>query len=494
MLFDTGFTTIHVQPRSGILALFLCLLFQIAQGQGFAVSQQSNCAMARAGTGVAYSCGDASGVFYNPATVGEHSETGDFVLTIGLDGGFQNRGFDADYASFDDLREFPNTGANNDQRRLSPTFPHVYASYQATPKLTAGIGAYAPYSLHTRWPEAWHGAFDGDDTMIRAFYIQPTVAYEITDRIRIGGGPIFGTSDVEFSRLLDLSPQPVRSPDLPTGTTYGSVGIPFHTPFADAAFEATGETAWGGHIGATVRVTDFLQVGARYLLPMTFAYDGEARFAQVPTGIVLPAENSVTGVETLVDDLVRDRFADGGTFVKQAMETTIEFPAQFAAGVVYTTAIADNTFRILADYQWTGWSRLNEITLQFDRLSDEVRPLRYTNTSTLRLGVEYAEGLRAGYSFSTMAVPDETATPFFPGGDQHRATLGYSVFLTEFLSIDGAIQYTFLGERRGNLRSPLSSKKGSGPGFMGGTFGGLSTFENERAIGFGAGLTVSLHL
>lgn len=444
-------------------------------GQGFSVYEQGTCAMGRAETGVAKPCDDASGIFYNPAAL---AGTDGLTLSGGLTVVAAGGDFTDDYTR----RE---TEIQNDPIPV----PHLFAAYGVTPDLAVGLGVYVPYGLETVWPADWEGAFEGYDNGVQAFYIQPTVAYRITDRITVGGGPIVGISNVALSQRLDLSQQSAAGLGLPQGSTFGAIGVPFHTAFADAELEATGATAFGGHVGVTADLTDRLHVGARFMLPMTFDYEGDAVFTQVETGLVIPANFGPVPAGTPVDAIVEPQFDEtDGALRDQDVETSIELPMSFVAGVAYD---ATEKLTLLADYQFTGWSSFDQIVLEFENDDlNSVREENYEGTHALRFGAEYVASdlltVRAGYLYNTSAAPDETVTPLLPESDRNHVTLGVSVRPVDALEIAVAYQRLMQNDRRGRVRDTI-------PGETDPTAEQL----NSGLYSFGAnlfGTTLTLHL
>ena len=426
--------------------------------------------MSRAETGVAKPCDDGSALFYNPAAIVDSDGlTISGGLTVVAAGG-----------DFTDDRTGQETEIQNDPIPV----PHLFATYGVNPDLAVGLGVFVPYGLETKWPETWDGAFEGYDNGLEAFYIQPTIAYQLTDRIQVGGGPIIGISNVELNQRLDLSQQAVPSPAVPQGTTFGNLGIPFHTAFADVNLEGTGATAFGGHVGLTVQVTDRLRFGTRYMLPMSFEYDGEAAFTPVETGLTLPPDNPLTGTATPVDAVVAGQFESDGSLADQDVQTEIEVPAQFVAGLAFD---ATDRLTLLADYQWSGWSSFDEIVLEFDRIGESVREENYQNTSAFRFGAEYvvseAFTVRTGYLFNQTAAPDETVTPLLPENDRNHVTVGVGWQPTQTFEINLAYQYLNQNDRRGRTRELRE--------------GETAADVNSGLYSFGAnlfGATLTLHL
>src|SRR6266576_3937708 len=146
---------------AGAASLVAAPLHPLA-GQGFGVYEHNTCAMGRAGVTAARPCADGSAIYFSPAGLagltGTHISAG--VTLIGAQGNFT----DDFLANRSDLKN-----------HLIPV-PNIYVTRALSPKVTAGLGLYAPYGLETKWDSAnFPGRFLGYNTNIRSIYIQPTI-------------------------------------------------------------------------------------------------------------------------------------------------------------------------------------------------------------------------------------------------------------------------------------------------------------------------------
>jgi long-chain fatty acid transport protein len=430
-----------------LLAGFPALL----SAQGFGIFEQNTCAMGRAGTAAAAPCPDGSAIFFNPAGLaglpGGHVSLG--VTLIRVKGGYT-----------DDI--FQETTDLNDP--LLPV-PQAYVSYAVTPKLGVGVGLFAPYGLQTRWPLTFDGRFSGYDNILKTFYVQPTIAYQVTPGLKLGAGLDIVHGSVELHQQVDLSQTLVPVAGLPPGTTFGAFGIPYGTAFADANLQAS-KTAMGGHFGAIVDVNDRLSIGAHYLMKVKLDYAGTARFTQVNTGIIIPADITIPGLPpipagTQLDAFLRSLgvFSTGGVLADQTVTTSISNPDMLVLGVAYK--LKEN-LTVLADYQWTHWSTFEVLDLTFAPTTALNRTLyeSYKSTSGIRLGAEYVvevvEDLpwtfRGGYLYHQGAAPPQTVTALLPEGARNEVTVGLGVKFAERLTGDFAYQYIRQNDRRGRTR------------------------------------------
>lgn len=441
-------------PGPHVLAVLVLMLGLLAfapnraAAQGFGVFEQGTCVMGRAGATVAETCDDGSSMYFNPAgLVGDPGWTVSGGATLIFVGG--------DFTS-DRTRE--TTDIENDPIPV----PHLYARYGINERWAAGVGVFVPYGLGTEWPDTgWDGRFLGYSNHLQSIYVQPTLAYQLTDRISVGAGLDIVIGAVELNQHQDLSQQTVPSDQLPPGTTFGALGIPFHTAFADVKLDAGGATGIGGNFGVQVQATDWLRLGARYTLPVTLNYEGEATFTQLQTGLTLPPNNPL-GLPggTPVDALVAPQFESGGLLVDQDVETEITMPGQLLAGV---SVQATPKLKLMADYQWTQWSSFDVLPIDFENDALDTEQIEnYNNTHALRLGAEYeindAWTARAGLLTHGPAAPDETVTPLLPEGYRNEPTLGFGWRPSELFEVNVAYQYIAQNDRRGRVRDALAGE------------------------------------
>jgi len=441
----------HLSPRLRALSLILSVLMvaefwgpSLVQGQGFGVYEQGTCLMGRAGAGVAETCNDGSAIYFNPAgLIGDPGWTVSGGATlISVSGNF----------TADRTGEI--TELSNDPIPV----PHLFARYGINDRWAAGVGLFVPYGLGTEWPEDFEGRFLGYDNSLQSIYIQPTVAYQLTDRISIGAGLDIVIGSVELNQHLDLAQQTVPSDQVPDGTTFGALGLPFHTAFADLQLDAGGATGIGGNVGIQVEATDWLQFGTRYTLPVKLNYEGDATFTQLQTGLVLPPNNPL-GVPggTPVDAVVASQFESGGLLVNQGVKTEITMPGQFLVGA---SVQATPQLKVLADYQWTQWSTFDVLPIDFENDALDTDQIEnYNDTHGLRLGLEYAVNeawtVRAGILTHGPAAPDETVTPLLPEGYRNEPTVGFGWKPSSLFEVNVAYQYIAQNDRRGRVRDVL---------------------------------------
>lgn len=424
-----------------VLVLGASVIPGTAGAQGFGVYEQGACVMGRAGTGVASPCADGSTIFFNPANV---ANTPDVVSAGGTlilpRGGFTN-----------DL-----TGLRSDMLDKARPVPNVYLvtgrSFSGrVDRVAVGVGLFAPYGLTTEWPASSEARFLGYRSDIRAVYVQPTAAIRVAHRLTIGAGLDVNFAHLELRQRVDLSSQLLPpSPGLPPGATFASLGVPTGTDFADADLSAN-KVHLGFHVGIGVKLSDWLDLGARYLARQTVGFDdGKVRIEQVPTGLVVPADLPGIPAGTPFDLLVASQFTGAGLLTNQAASTTIRLPDQLVGGIAIRPL---PRLTLLTDVQYTHWKLFDSVAISFEKLPPEVLHQDNHDVWDFRVGGEFAASpaltLRAGWYVHNGAAADYAVVPNLPEGDRSSFTLGLGTRIGRGVRIDAAYQYINQGDRRG---------------------------------------------
>ncbi len=419
-----------------------------AVAQGFSVNEHGSCVMARGGTGVASPCSDGSTILFNPSgiagTSGITFSAG--VTPIGAYGSFT-----------DDLTQT----ANDLQNSIVPV-PHAYLVYGVNENLAVGFGFFVPYGLGSKWENTFEGRFNGYDNDLQSMYFQPTIAFQPNDMLRIGAGLNYVRGKVKLTQRVDLSEFEVQE-----NVTFGMLGIPFHTDFANGALDAGGASGWGGNFGITVQPVDGISFGVRYMMKVKLEYAGEVEFESIPTGIILPPQNPLSIALGLnpanplpLDNVLaaNNLFDAGGPLADQAVTTAITMPAQLVAGVALD--VTPNV-KFLFDWQHIDWTVFDTLKVDFASEATPDRELAedYQATNGFRFGLDIAASdalsLRGGYLYHKGAAPPQNVTPLLPEGARNEFTVGFGYRLGGSASVDVAYQYLKQNDRRGRVREPL---------------------------------------
>ena len=422
-----------------------------AATQGFGVYEHGSCMMGRAGAGIAAPCDDGSGIFFNPA--GLTGRRG-FTLSAGITGIKAFGGFTDDFSG-------TKTSLTNG---IIPV-PHLYLTYGINERLTAGVGMFVPYGLGTVWPETFEGRFNGYDNDLSTIYVQPTVAFRPHPMLAIGGGVDLLFGRVKLTQRVDLSAQPV--PGAPTGTTFGNLGIPFHTDMASAALDGNGSGV-GGHVGILIEPNDRIAFGARYLMQAKVDYTGTVDFTQIPTNITLPPNNPLSialGLDPAnplpLDIVLSTALAANQPLADGNVTTSITMPAQIVAGMAVRPT---STLLLLLDWQMVRWSAFDTLTVAFSNAGTPAIALAedFEDTHGIRAAFEWMTSpklaLRSGFIWHQAAAPDQTVTPLLPEGERNEVVFGIGYALSQRLHVDAAYQFLRQQKRRGRVQdAPINT-------------------------------------
>ncbi len=421
--------------------------FRPLAGQGFGVYEHNTCAMGRAGVTAARPCADGSAIYFSPAGLaglsGTHISAG--VTLIGAQGNFTD--------------DFLNT--QSDLKNPLIPVPNLYITRAVSPKVTAGIGVFAPYGLETKWdPNTFSGRFLGYNTNIRSIYIQPTIGYQVSPKLKFGIGVAYITSHLKLRQRADLSTQLVPPAlaalfpaPLPPGTTFAMLGVPTGTDFADATLEANG-SGFAVNFGAILQVNDKLSIGGHWLTRKQIKYDGTAAFVPESTHLFLPQAIGPLPAGYPVDALLATEFASGGPLSNGPVSTSIIMPPQGTLGFAYKL---NDAWSVMADYQYVVWGWFNDVDINFANAGTPDLALHPQNKDThgFRFGTEYQYNskvqLRGGYLHHGSASPPQFVTPLLPEGPRNEFTVGAGLALSSHWHADLAYQFIKQNDRRGTV-------------------------------------------
>jgi long-chain fatty acid transport protein len=402
--------------------------------QGFGVYEQGACALGRGGASVAAPCPDASSVFFNPAGLSfDKRQLSLGAAVIGPKGDFTNN----------------TTNAVSALKKAWYPVPNVYFSTPVGKRLAAGIGVFAPYGLTSEWPTTAEGRYLGYKSVVQGVYIQPTLAWRVSDQLSVGLGADITYLNVQLRQRVDLSVQKITG----TALTFANLGVKSDTDFADINLKGNALSV-GAHLGVLYQASDRVTLGARVMLGQKIKVnDGTIETAQIATPYVLPIPLSASlPAGTPIDALVKPLFAAGGRLSNQSASTSIPMPLQAVAGFAYQ---ATPSVKLLADYQFVQWSKFAELPINGQYLQSTVIE-NYKDTHGLRVGTEISLGdrtvARAGLDVHTAAAPDETVTPNLPEGARQELTLGIGRQLTPHLRLDAAYLRMRQPERAGRSK------------------------------------------
>ncbi len=311
--------------------------------------------------------------------------------------------------------QFTPTGgtAQGQKTTLSPP-PHVFAVYKPAPELALGVGLYTPFGARSRWVDDFVGRFRSRESALAAYYINPTIAYQLHESIRIGAGLDVVRSTVELKRALGF----VESE--------GEIHL--------------GGSAWGVGYNLGVQAVILpkeLTIGLHYRSAVSTTFKGSADFQNIPAEF-------------------QSRLED------QRVEADVTFPSTISLGL---SATPFERLTLAFDAQFVDWYSFKELSVEFPDSPELNNPLKKSWRGKLKyhLGAEYGMTpdlqVRVGFVVDLSPSPAETLTPDLPDADRYKISVG-------------------AGYKMGNLRADaayqlvlLADTESSAPG-MDGTYSG----------------------
>ncbi len=425
----------------GVLAAIMVTTLPCAPAfsAGFQLIEQNGSGLGNAYAGQAAGVRDASAVFFNPAALtripGRQAVLA--VNPIGLSATFEDRGSTGPYApGF----EFPlglTSGDGGDAGGWVPV-PGGYFSWQVADTVWVGLGANVPFGLTTDWEQGFVGRFHALKSEVKSVNINPTVAFAVGSRVSLGFGASYQKLQATLSQQVHYGGISFASAASAGGPAaagaiaaqLGPVGLA-----REGRVTVEGDDwAWGFNAGALVELSDAVRLGLAYRSKVKHELEGEATFLDAPSF-------ATTGPVGPIGAALNQAFASG------PVSTTMELPDTLSVALAYE----GGGFDILADWTWTGWSSVQDLTVVRDgggELSSV--PLAFEDGWRAGLGGNVALGemwkLRLGTAFDRTPVQASFRTPRLPDEDRIWLAAGIEWKISGKSSIDLGYAHLFIKE------------------------------------------------
>ena len=407
-------------------ALALAVLGTLFVGQaaasGFQLREQSvkNLGKSNAGSAVGK---DAATVSLNPAAM-TNLTTNTFqadVTVIDLTAEFNGGG------SVLGVPQAPLAGGNGGDPgdpTVVPNMSAVFPMKGALEGLTLGASIGAPFGLATEYEDGWVGRYRALNSDVTAIDLTLSAAFKASDGVSIGFGLVYERAEAILSKAIDFGTA-ICASAAPGGAACFNPAFPIKPQQQDGHFEVSGDSTSIGYIvGAQIAPNDRLAIGVSHRSEIKHDLEGTLDF-DVPA-----AAAAVLGSARMA------AYSDGEGGAR------LVTPAITTVSIKY--GFTDN-FRVLADYQSTGWSSLHDVTITRDNgtvVGSE--PFEWEDTDFYSLGAEFdlsdAFTLRGGIGKDESPTNDTHRTPRLPDNDRTLYSIGATWNMSENMSIDAAYQ------------------------------------------------------
>lgn len=379
-----------------ILIPIALLVSTTAFAGGFRVSLQGVKQLAMAHTSA--HAGDASIAFFNPAGMS-------FIpnkLSV-VAGGF----------GVMSKITYQNTNTGEQYATQNPLGTPIYAAiaYKATEKISVGLSLTTPFGSTIDWPSNWTGNEIVDKMELKSFFIQPSISVKLADWVSVGASYIHARGSVNWDRALNKF--------------NGSMNIKDN--------EAKGH---GFGLGFYFRPNDRLDVSIAYRSPVDMKADnGVVSFKTSPALFPLVG----------LDANGQDKF-----------KASLPLVEEYTVGATYKIS---PKWLVSADFNYTGWSKYDVLTLDFEKAqignqTDKtilVSPKNFKNTTTWRVGTQYQFNDfiagRLGFYHDPSPYEDNGFIPETPSFDNNVITGGIGLSFNK-INIDISGGYAFMKSRK----------------------------------------------
>ena len=396
----------------------------LAQASGFALIENGGSGQGNAYAGAAAHSIDASTIYFNPAGMmrldGDHlTLAGHFIKP---NSEFSNQGSTSAAA----LNSTPLSGSDDDGG-FNAIVPNLYWTKGIDERTRFGLGVQTTFGLATKYDDDWVGRYHGVESDLKTININPSMAYQVNDRLALGGGINFLFGHIVFTNAIDFgaicAAQGLASASCSPQQTDG---------FADLEGDNLSDPAFGFNFGLQYMISDQTTFGLSYRSEVDLDLEGEADFT-VPSAAAF--------------------VMSGGLFLDSDIKAGVTLPASLALSVAHKV----DSFTWLADITWTGWSSFDELRINYE---NDAQPASVTtedwdDTFRYSIGFDYQYSgnmiLRSGIAVDETPVPSaERRTPRLPGDTRTWLSFGLTYNWNDDLTVDVGYSHLFIDDTKIN--------------------------------------------
>lgn len=406
-------------------------LHQSAQGLGTAYAVN--------GAGIT----DISAMFSNPASLarfpGSWSSTGTSLILPR--NSFENLSGTAPFTGT------PLTGIPTVPKQFLDTTvgSAAYVSRQLTEDVFLGLAFTVPWATKSNYPDGAVSRYTAVDTTLRAYSVNPVIAYRINNAFSIGGGPNLQYYTSDFSVMVDA-----------TGGAAPAFGTDLKSTIKGS------DLGFGFTLGGEYQITPATRIGLSYRSAVVHEFDGKMKLTSDNAGA----------------------FGLFATNVFNATGVTLSGPTANVTYKINTPGIASLGVSHKLDDQWEvygnasliQWSRFKSTRIIYDNgLPDTVVDNNWNDSWYLAVGAGYQITpelqLRTGIAYDWTPTPVSVRNPRAPNGDRVYVGAGFTYQVNEALKLDFAYGHCFFED------APIAL--GGGNNTPRGTLNGVSKIDAD---------------
>jgi long-chain fatty acid transport protein len=420
---------------TALSSLALATLAGHAHAAAFGLQEQSASGLGNAFAGGAASTEDASAMWSNAAALSAFGTpqvvVGVHLITPTIK--FSNA--NSQSAAFQPL------GGNGGDAGSTVVVPNLYVAVPINHDWSFGVSVNSPFGLIDEYNDSWIGRFQGIKSDVKTINVNPAVAWRVNDQLSLGVGVNWQHIDATFTSLVNYSGAIAQAAGgaaqqglIPPSLVPAIVGA---TPGLTSKSTVDGsDSAWGWNVGLMWRVNPDTRVGASYRSDIKYKVTGNVGFdnpnVTVPDPLAPVVGQLTAGINSTA-------LFNGG------VTSDITLPA--IANVSFFQALNDR-WDIMADVQYTGWSKLQNLT--FVRTTGSVlqsTPENFDDAYRVSVGANYkyndAWKFRMGLAWDQTPVNSTDITVRLPDSDRYWIAGGARWTYSKALAFDFGATYIF---------------------------------------------------
>jgi len=347
----------------------------LAFSQGSQVNTQSQKAVGMAGAGSALFI-DETSILYNPGALVKMENN---AISLGASAIMYRSAF----------QEKGSSEVHHTRFQISPPVSLFAAFGPKDSWWKAGIGIYTPYGGSVDWGKEWPGRYSLTNLSMRAFYIQPTLSFKITDQFSVGGGFVYNVGIVDLGRALPV---------------FGSDG-----KAGQADLSGTG-TGMGYNLGVHYNLADEFAISLNYRSKVITKLEGGDATFDVPASLA-------------------------ANFPNGKFDAELPLPASFNVGIAFPVS---EKVKTAIDASFIDYSIYKELVFDYENNTPTLQDTRsvknYQNAFSAKIGFNYEATdkleLRAGTGYVYTPVQPKYVYPETPDNNRMMAAAGLTYKFT----------------------------------------------------------------
>lgn len=382
------------RPTKSIIALSVSSLFMVesALAAGFYLNEHSANGLGRAFAGQAVLAENATVLYSNPAAMSLLEKESVSLFVSYVDPGIDSEGT----MTLSNQGQTMTLDASQEGVAGSAIIPAAFYVKPINDKLTAGIGIYSNYGLASDYDDSFNALHFSDRAEIKSVNINPSIAYEVSDRLSLGLGLNLVHAEAELSTTVP-------------GVISAAVGgmVPAGAKIARVEGD---DWSYGWNLGVHWTPVDSTQVGFSYRSEVDLTLSGEMQ-------------------------------SDVVAVYNQAGSVDIDLPAVAELAVNHDL---NEQLSIQASVNWFGWSSFDVLEANLENGIDVLlKEENFNNARKYSVGATYkldnAWTIRGGVAFDEGAVSDEHRSLSIPDTDRRWLSAGTTYTINESMTLDAGV-------------------------------------------------------